>query len=196
MQKPFSQACENNKSPILRVLKGAFSHASKVLEVGSGTGQHAVYFASQMPHLNWQPSDLAENHAGINLWLNEANLPNLHSPIVLHIGKDDFPTGNYDACYSANTAHIMHAKEVRLMMEQIAEALPMGGVFCQYGPFTTDGEFSSDSNKSFHYSLLERGYGGYKDIQQLISWAGSSLSLTHVDGLPANNLMLTWKKRR
>jgi len=195
MSKPFSQACENNKAPILAVLRDAFEQAGKVLEIGSGTGQHAVHFAEGLPHLHWQTSDVPVHHEGINAWVNEANLPNLAAPIPLHIGQDSFPESGFDAVYSANTAHIMFAHEVQQMMAGVANLLPAGGVFCQYGPFIYKNAFSSASNEAFHYSLLERGLGGYKSIEELLSWAGNSMQLTDIIDMPANNLCLIWRKQ-
>ncbi|MCP4866732.1 MAG: DUF938 domain-containing protein [Alteromonas sp.] len=195
MSKPFSQACENNKAPILAVLRDAFEQAGKVLEIGSGTGQHAVHFAEGLPHLHWQTSDVPVHHQGINAWVNEANLPNLAAPIPLHIGQDSFPENGFDAVYSANTAHIMFAHEVQQMMAGIAKLLPAGGVFCQYGPFIYKNAFSSASNEAFHYSLLERGLGGYKSIEELLSWVGNSMQLTDIIDMPANNLCLIWRKQ-
>jgi cyclopropane fatty-acyl-phospholipid synthase-like methyltransferase len=195
MSKPFSQACENNKAPILAVLRDAFEQAGKVLEIGSGTGQHAVHFAEGLPHLHWQTSDVPVHHEGINAWVNEANLPNLAAPIPLHIGQDSFPENGFDAVYSANTAHIMFAHEVQQMMAGIAKLLPAGGVFCQYGPFIYKNAFSSASNEAFHYSLLERGLGGYKSIEELLSWVGNSMQLTDKIDMPANNLCLIWRKQ-
>ena len=195
MSKPFSQACENNKAPILAVLRNAFEQASKVLEIGSGTGQHAVHFAAGLPHLHWQTSDVPAHHQGINAWVSEASLPNLAAPIPLHIGQDSFPESGFDAVYSANTAHIMFADEVQQMMAGIARLLPASGVFCQYGPFIYQNAFSSASNEAFHYSLLERGLGGYKSIEELLLWAGESLQLTDIIDMPANNLCLIWRKQ-
>lgn len=196
MTKPFSQACENNKAPILAVLEAVFSKATRVLEIGSGTGQHAVHFAAGLPHLQWQTSDVPAHHEGINAWLNDAALPNLLPPVALQVGKDVFPASGYDAVYSANTAHIMFADEVALMMAGIAELLPAGGVFCQYGPFIYQGRFSSASNQAFHQSLLQRGLGGYKSIEDLKRWAGPSLVLGDIFDMPANNLCLIWTKSR
>lgn len=196
MTKPFSQACENNKAPILAVLEPVFAKATSVLEIGSGTGQHAVHFAAGLPHLQWQTSDVPVHHEGINAWLNDAALPNLLPPVPLQVGKDVFPASGYDAVYSANTAHIMFADEVALMMAGIAELLPEGGVFCQYGPFIYQGGFSSASNQAFHQSLLQRGFGGYKSIEDLQRWAGPSLMLGDIFDMPANNLCLVWTKSR
>ncbi|TPV61897.1 DUF938 domain-containing protein [Aestuariibacter sp. GS-14] len=194
MTKPFSQACENNKQPILTELSRAFSNSATVLEIGSGTGQHAVHFARYLPHLHWHTSDVIHNHVGINAWLDDADLTNLHRPIELMIGKHDLPALPFDAVYTANTGHIMFADEVALMMKSVAQRLPKQGVFCQYGPFTLNGEFSSQSNQLFHLDLLSRGLGGYKDINQLITWAGEDLILKHTVHMPANNLLLIWVK--
>ncbi|OFC68906.1 DUF938 domain-containing protein [Alteromonas confluentis] len=193
-QLPFSQACENNKGPILAILKDAFADRKRVLEVGSGTGQHAVHFAPNLPHLIWQTSDQPVYHEGIKLWLSAYPSENLLSPLSLTVGQGELPFAEYDAVYSANTAHIMQKAEIAEMMQTLSEALPQGGVFCQYGPFTDDGVFSSHSNREFHLSLLERGCGGYRDIQELEAWA-PALTLVEVHTMPANNLLLQWKKR-
>ena len=191
--KPFSQACENNKAVILAKLQQMFANASRVLEIGSGTGQHAVHFANGLEHLIWQTSDQPHYHAGILQWLADAQLPNLREPLALTIGENDWPVGTFDGVFSANTAHIMQKQEVMLLMHSIREQLPPGGVFCQYGPFTQNGKFNAKSNEDFHHSLLERGYGGYRDIDELREWAGL-LSLAEVIDMPANNHMLIWKK--
>ena len=194
MTKPFSQACENNKQPILAELSQAFANSKTVLEIGSGTGQHAVHFARHLPHLSWHTSDVEDNHAGIQAWVHEAGLANLFDPITLKIGEHPFPAIPFDAVYSANTAHIMFADEVALMMKIIGEMLPPKGVFCQYGPFTRNGEFSSQSNLQFHHNLLSRGLGGYKDISQLQVWSEGLLTLQQIIPMPANNLLLIWVK--
>lgn len=194
MTKPFSQACENNKQPILAELSQAFANSKTVLEIGSGTGQHAVHFARHLPHLSWHTSDVEDNHAGIQAWIHEAGLANLFDPITLKIGEHPFPAIPFDAVYSANTAHIMFADEVALMMKIIGEMLPPKGVFCQYGPFTRNGEFSSQSNLQFHHNLLSRGLGGYKDISQLQVWSEGLLTLQQIIPMPANNLLLIWVK--
>lgn len=193
MNKPFSQACENNKGPILNVLTEHFSQCKNVLEIGSGTGQHAVHMAANLSHLAWQTSDAPNNHGGINLWIKAHPSPNLRKPFSLVIGQDTWPVNDYDGVFSANTAHIMQKYEIKLMMELIAEALPKGGVFCQYGPFTQNGQFSSQSNVDFDVHLKSNGYGGIRDITELKNWArGLALLTTAV--MPANNVMLVWKK--
>jgi len=191
-QSVFSQACENNKGPILVELREHFAHARKVLEIGSGTGQHAVHFAANLPHLEWQTADQAEYHDGINAWINEFPSANLLKPIALSLPKDAWPSTHFDAIYTANTAHIMQAADVKYMMGCISDTLPSGGTFCQYGPFTVDGKFNSQSNADFHERLLASGYGGYRDISELKAWA-PNLSLTKVATMPANNLLLVWR---
>lgn len=191
--KPFSQACENNKGPILDILREAFAKARHVLEIGSGTGQHAVHFGAGLPHLVWQTSDQVEYHDGITAWLDDVGLANVRYPIKLKIGRDIVSPDTYDGIFTANTAHIMQRDEVRLLMQTVSHVLPAGGIFCQYGPFTLNGEFSSDSNRAFHHSLIERGYGGYRDISELKAWQKSLVLLKQYE-MPANNLMLVWKK--
>jgi cyclopropane fatty-acyl-phospholipid synthase-like methyltransferase len=194
VNKPFSQACENNKKPILTVLTEHFAQCKRVLEIGSGTGQHGVYFAKNLSHLAWHTSDAASNHAGINLWIKAEPSPNIKPPIALVIGQNSWPVTPYDGVFSANTAHIMQKYEAKLMMELIVEALPKGGVFCQYGPFNLDGQYSSQSNAEFDIHLKSQGYGGIRDIEDLQYWA-RGLELFAKVTMPANNLTLVWKKR-
>lgn len=191
--KPFSQACENNKRPILAVLEKAFSDSYEALEIGSGTGQHAAFFAQHLPDLIWHTSDQSHYHSGINRYLDDAQLPNARRPITFKVGEDHFPALSIDAVYTANTAHIMQRDEVALMMKLIAQHLPTNGVFCQYGPFTVNGEFNSSSNRDFHHQLIAQGYGGYRDIEELVSWS-PDLTLDEVITMPANNTMLVWRK--
>lgn len=192
MQKRYSPSCDNNKIPILQQLDTHFAAVKRVLEIGSGTGQHAAYFAASLPHLTWHCSDVAENHDSINAWINDAQATNIIPPIPFFIGEDAWPV-SVDGVFSANTAHIMHKQETQLMMELIGDNLPIGGVFCQYGPFNIDGQFTSDSNKSFHQHLLSQGCGGICDIADLIAWA-PSLQLQEQIEMPANNFLLVWKR--
>ncbi len=192
-EKPYSQACENNKPYILDVLINEFKDVKKVLEIGSGTGQHAVHFAANLPHITWQTADQLEYHQGIYLWLQEYELSNLLPPIPLSIPNDPWPKQSYDAIFTANTAHIMQKIQVQFMMQKVSEALPTNGVFCQYGPFTIDGEFSSESNAEFHGKLLASGRGGYRDIEELKAWV-DNIQLEKIIEMPANNLMLVWRK--
>ena len=190
---PFSQACENNKGPISAILEVALSQCKRVLEVGSGTGQHAVHFAPLLPHLIWQTSDQPQYHEGVLKWIAAYPSENLLPPLNLTVGKDRLPFSEYDGVYSANTAHIMQKAEIKMMMQSRSESLPQGAVFCQYGPFTDNGAFSSESNREFHQHLIASGYGGYRDIQELQAWA-PALTLENIHEMPANNLLLQWVK--
>lgn len=199
MEKQFSQACENNKQPILALLNEFFSNRSHVLEIGSGTGQHSVYFAQSLEHLIWQTSDQPENHPSVLAYGAEAGLPNWRAPLSFTVGRDPWPDVEpaIDAVFTANTAHIMQCSEAKLMMQLIAEYLPTGGVFCQYGPFKFDGNFTSESNRNFDASLRARGFGGYRDVEELTQWAQTGqgcLSLQSVVPMPANNHLLLWRK--
>lgn len=193
-KKPFSQACENNKQPILEVLHRILTDRKKLLEIGSGTGQHAAHFAPRLTHLEWHTSDMPNNHSGIKAWLNDVSVKNLHQPMSFTIGVNDWPLGTFDAVYTANTTHIMQPSEAQLMMQLVADNLPVGGVFCQYGPYKFDGQYTSESNEAFDLHLREQGCGGIRDIDELTLWA-KPLVLIEKVAMPANNFMLIWQKQ-
>ncbi len=196
MIKPFSQACENNKGPILEVLKTAFNKTKSVLEVGSGTGQHSVFFAEQLPHLQWYTSDRHINHEGINLWLKEANLTNLHGPLELDLNYA-WPVNNVDAIYTANTFHIVSWQLVEQFFKGVSTHLVSQGVVCIYGPFKYQGQFTSASNEEFDRFLTQRDpFSGIRDfeaIEQLATQA--SLTLISDTAMPANNQLLVFKRQ-
>lgn len=194
--KPFSQACENNKRPILDVLSRVLADRTTLLEIGSGTGQHATYFASKLNHVEWHTSDMPDNHIGINAWLDDVVVENLHPPISFTIGDNRnvvWPLIDVDAVFTANTTHIMQPSESKIMMQLVAENLPEGGVFFQYGPFNFQGQYTSESNRSFDQYLNEQGCGGIRDIDELTLWA-KPLMLIEIISMPANNYMLIWRK--
>lgn len=195
MSLPSSQACENNKAPIVTVLKDAFAECQRVLEVGSGTGQHAVHFAAHLPHLIWHTSDLAHNHPGINGWIDEQPQTNLVRPVVFDLDAPDWP-GNFDGVFSANTAHIVSWPQVETLFAQVGEHLPADGVFALYGPFRYDGAYTSDSNRQFDAMLRERDpASGIRDLSDLKALGRKQgLHLTHDHDLPANNRLLIWHK--
>lgn len=194
--KPHAPACDNNKGPILDVLRDAFAHCRQILEIGSGTGQHAVHFAAALPHLHWQTSDLAENHAGIQLWISEAGLDNIAAPLLLDVSAAHWPVQSCDGVFTANTTHIMPWSAVQIMMARIGALLPPGGVFCQYGPFNYDGRYTSDSNAEFDRWLKQidgaRGIRDFEAVQALAETAGLQLRCDHP--MPANNRLLEWVK--
>ncbi|BFM04917.1 DUF938 domain-containing protein [Halioxenophilus aromaticivorans] len=194
MEKPYSQACENNKLPILAVLRQAFREARQVLEVGSGTGQHAVYFAGEMPHLSWQCSDLRANHAGINAWLADYPGSNLLPPVELDVAGT-WPTQLFDAVYTANTLHIMSWPHVQSFFQNLGAVLASGAVLAVYGPFNYQGQFTSASNAQFNEWLKEadpaRGIRDFEAVNQLAENAGLQLLADHA--MPANNRLLLWQ---
>jgi len=195
MHLPFSQAAENNKTPILAVLSQIFSDRKKVLEIGSGTGQHAVHFAHAMPQLTWQPSDLPENHAAINAWREATPADNLLAPITFDLASSNWP-GAFDAVYSANTAHIVSWPLAEKMLQLIGENLPTGGLFALYGPFNIGGNYTSDSNREFDHSLQSRDpASGIRD-QEISGHRAKppGLKLEQDNPLPANNRLLIFKK--
>ncbi|RFA29282.1 methylase [Alkalilimnicola ehrlichii] len=192
---PFSQACENNRAPILAVLKSAFAHCSRVLEIGSGTGQHGVYFAPELRHLVWQTSDLAEHHSAILAWQHAYPAENLLPPIIVDLREDNWP-GDFDAVFSANTAHIVGWPLVEQMFALVGRHLPKGGVFALYGPFNYNGEYTSDSNRTFDHMLRRRNpASGIRDFEQIVATANRhGLMLQHDHAMPANNRLLQFRK--
>ncbi len=196
MAKPFAESSEQNKAPILAVLRQVLAQAHDVLEIGSGTGQHAVYFARQLPNLTWQPSDVAENLPGIELWIQEAQLPNLKSPVVLDVARSEWPTGQFDAAFSANTAHIMAWPEVESMFHGVAGILRRGGRFCLYGPFNYGGRYSAPTNERFDAWLKSRDPDmGVRDLDDLRLLAQlDGLELETDFEMPADNRTLVWRK--
>jgi len=196
MSKPYSEACERNKEPILGILRDWLLQPGIVLEIGSGTGQHAVHFASNLPHLTWTSTDRDENLDGIQQWFTEAALPNLRGPLQLDVRQEVWPVREALYAFSANTAHIMSWSEVEAMFAGVSVALEQGGCFCLYGPFNRNGEFTSDSNRAFDESLRSRSPDmGIRDDQALKTLAERcELTFAADYSLPARNRMLVWKK--
>ncbi|MEA3412005.1 MAG: DUF938 domain-containing protein [Pseudomonadota bacterium] len=193
--KPFSEACEQNKLPILEVIGPTFAETESVLEVGSGTGQHAVFFAASMPHLRWQTADVPDSHSGIRVWLEEAALPNVLPPIRLDVAGE-WPRKTFDGVFSANTAHIMSLSEVEAMFRGVARVLRPDGLFALYGPFNYRGAYTSRSNAEFDRWLKARDpNSGIRDFEYLNVLAETlGLSLVADHAMPANNRTLIWRK--
>ena len=196
--RPVAAATERNSGPILGVLRHEFRDCTRILEIGSGTGQHAIAFVRALPHLIWQTSDLVENHAGIEAWLKHAGLPNVRSPIELDVTTADLGSQTYDGVYSANTAHIMGLAAVEKMFALAGHVLRLRGAFCLYGPFRRNGKFSTTSNAAFDESLrLHDPAMGIRDLEQLDAWANAAgLSLSGMYAMPANNLLVVWRNER
>jgi len=197
LHKPYSPACDNNRGPILAVLREQFTGAGTILEIGSGTGQHAVHFARHLPHLLWQPSDRAGNLPGISMWAEEAALPNIMSPVVLDVCQQPWPVRSVAGVFSANTAHIMDWSAVEAMFAGVCRVLAAGGRFCLYGPFMRDGQHTSDSNLHFDHMLRQRDpASGIRDLVALRELADTcQLDLADDRALPANNSLLVWQRR-
>jgi len=196
-EKPFAPACERNSEPILEVLREHFADRRNVLEVGSGTGQHAVHFCAALPHLIWQTSDRAENLPGIRAWLDGAALPNTPPPFELDVAEDNWPAARYDAVFSANTLHIMSWREVETLFGALPTLSGGDAKLALYGPFNYGGRYTSASNAAFDESLKARApHMGIRDMEavdQLARMAGFAL-LKDV-AMPANNRTLIWQKR-
>jgi cyclopropane fatty-acyl-phospholipid synthase-like methyltransferase len=205
-EKPFAPACERNREPILAVLREQFADRQRVLEIGSGTGQHAVSFAAALPHLLWQTSDRDENLSGIQMWLDEAALPNTPAPLVFDVASQQTPAAresgapihapNYDAIFSANTLHIMSWEEVEKLFAALPALATAEAKLVIYGPFNYAGQFTSASNAAFDESLKRRvphmGIRDFADVDRLAQAAGFAL-LDDV-AMPANNRCLVWRR--
>lgn len=194
--KPFAESCEQNKAAIYKAINGYLDSKKTLLEIGSGTGQHAVYFAKQSPHLTWFTSDQAEYHSGIKMWLEEASLNNTPDPLLLNVDQDDWPVENMDAVFSANTVHIMSWSSVENMFAGIGRILNLSGVFCLYGPFNYNGKFTSESNARFDVWLKQRDpMSGVRDFEALKVLAEqANMKLINDIQMPANNRILVWQK--
>jgi cyclopropane fatty-acyl-phospholipid synthase-like methyltransferase len=194
--KPYSEACERNRDPILKVLKEWFTAPGTVLEIGSGTGQHAVYFARHLPHLQWIATDRDENHPGIAAWMQEEGSANLQGPLSLDVTNEQWPVEQADYIFSANTAHIMSWPMVQSMFEGVERVLRSDGVFCLYGPFNHDGEFTSDSNRQFDEALKARdaqmGIRDDRELKALGERCGLRFIADH--SMPARNRILVWQR--
>ena len=185
--KPYCEACERNREPILAVLRRIFAERRRVLEIGSGTGQHAAYFAAELAHLVWQASDVTEYLPGIRMWGVE--------PVELDV-EGPWPPIKADAVFSANTAHIMSWPQVERMFEGVARILPRGGLFALYGPFHYGGRATSQSNARFDAMLRRHdpasGVRDFEHIQALARRHG--LAFLEDNAMPANNRLLVFKK--
>ncbi len=193
---PYSAACDRNRGPILAALRPHLAGHREVLEIGSGTGQHAVHFAAALPALRWQTSDREENLAGIRLRLAEAALPNTPAPLELDV-NGVWPAKRYDVLYSANTLHIMAWPEVERLFSQLPHVLTPQALVAIYGPFNYGGRFTSDSNAAFDAALrVDVPHRGIRDIEAVQRLADSA-GLQPLDdiAMPANNRLLLWRRR-
>lgn len=203
--KPYAESCARNQAPILAQLLHHLGHARHVLEIGSGTGQHAVHFAAAMPWLVWQGSDHRDHLPGIAQWLDEAALPNTPAPIELQAviaplpGLQPLPAdaGHFDAVFTANTLHIMGWAHVQALFAGVSKLLTADGVLVVYGPFNYGGDFTSDSNRTFDAWLKARNAAsGIRDFEAVDALARAQRLVLQADvAMPANNRLLVWQRQ-
>lgn len=196
MDRPYSAACDRNRDPILAVLREHFADRRHVLEIGSGTGQHAVHFGAALPRVTWQTADLPAHHAGILAWLADARLANVLAPLALDADGFDWPEAAYEAAFSANTAHIMGWPTVQRMVRGVGRALRPGGAFILYGPFRYGGRDTAESNARFDAALRAQDPAmGIRDFEAVDAEArDAGLRLARDVTMPANNRTLVWRK--
>ena len=197
VEKPFAPACERNQEAILEALQSILRDTDKhILEVGSGTGQHAVYLGERLPAIIWQTSDLIEKHEGIKMWLSEAGLKNVVSPIEYKAGKSKLDATNIDVVFNANIIHIISEILVEKLIEDLGAALKNGARVLFYGPFKYQGEYTSESNADFDLWLKDNdGLSGIRDVE-VIKKLMNNQSFVFIDDIqmPANNQLLVFEK--
>ena len=198
MEKPYSQACVNNRDPILDAIRPHLSRRKDVLEIGSGTGQHAVYFSEHLNHLQWQTSDLKPNHLGILQWIEDSQLANVLPPMALDVTQPPVLPTIYDAVYTANTFHIMSQSMVEACVKLLPTWLNQDGLLIVYGPFKYEGQFTTESNQEFDEWLKSNNpQQGIRDFE----WVDSQLkqqgfSLVSDTAMPANNQLIIWQRNQ
>ena len=196
MTLPFSPAAENNKHAILEVLTGAFEEAKHVLEIGSGTGQHAVFFAQNLPHLRWTPSDIRPALDGIRMRLAQEGPDNIMEPVLLDLVDPNWPVNQVDAIYSANVVHIVSWPLVEALFDGVGNVLAPGGLLYLYGPYKYKGQYTTESNANFDLWLKDRDpNSGIKDFEAVNALAlAQGLRLVQDHAMPANNQLLVWRR--
>ncbi len=194
--KPFYKACEENKAVILECIQPILKQKKTVLEIASGTGQHAVHFAKAMPGIIWQCSDRQENTHGIDQWLCEENLSNTPQAIILDVSDDPWPLIQCDTVFSANAVHIMSLENVEIMFKKVTSLLPKNGDLLLYGPFNYNGSYTSGSNAQFDIWLYKQNpESGIRDFETLDGFATQGgMTLMDDIAMPVNNRILHWRK--
>jgi hypothetical protein len=192
----FSSAAERNRQPILDQLRILFPQQGTILEIGSGTGQHAVFFTRNLPGLLWQPSDRSENQAALEACFSAEGSKRILPLLQLDVLHDPWPECSYAGAYSANTAHIMSWDAVVAMFTGVALHLQSGARFCLYGPFNIDNCFTSESNAQFDAGLRAKDpQMGIRDMAAIESLANlHQMQLEHKLAMPANNFILVFER--
>lgn len=197
MDLPISEAAERNKEPILKVLKKVIRVGDRrLLEIGAGTGQHAVFFAPQFPQLEWTATEAAAPLPLLNRRIQESQIPNLTPPRKMTVGEDSIPNRTYDLVFTANTFHIMSWKECKTLIKELSGALQEGGRFVVYGPFNYGGTYTSDSNAEFDKYIKEKfpsgGLRAFEDVSNAMAKHG--FELVQDFEMPANNRTLVFRR--
>ena len=194
--RPFNPSAEKNKLPIFEELSPMLASSSLILEIGSGTGQHAVFFCERLPQCIWQPSEISSSLDVLRKGVYGSGLPDLRSPIVLDVMDDNWHVDELDVIFSANTAHFMPWPSVFKMISGAYRTLKKDGIFCLYGPFHYEKKIVSEGNRRLDRWLREQGKGlrirGFEAL--VILAANQSLILRHDIEMPANNHLLVFQK--
>jgi SAM-dependent methyltransferase len=195
---PFAESCERNKGPILAVLREAFAAVSRVLEIGSGTGQHAVWFGRNLPQLAWQPTEVAGEIGALRERLDAEAPDNVCPAVALDVADQPWPVASVDGVFTANTLHIMSWERVGDFFRGVSGVLEEGGTLCVYGPFRYGGRFTTQSNAEFDAWLRRRDpRSGLRDFEAVDALAAAQgLALVADHALPANNQALVWRRAR
>lgn len=197
-RKRHAPATLRNREPIREVLARVFGEPSLILEVASGTGEHAVYFAEHLPHLQWQPSDLDEDLlASIEAYREEAALPNVRPPLRLDASSDAWPIDHADGILSCNMIHIAPIAAAEGLIRGAARILKKGGALVLYGPFREGGRHTAESNERFDADLRARNpEWGVRDLDEIAAKALEH-GLVHEETvrMPANNLTVVFRKQ-
>ena len=192
----FSPSCERNQQPIIERLEGLLGGSRNMLEIGSGSGQHALFFASQLPWLSWQPTELAMNYDALKINLAAGSATNILVPKVLDVCQSEWGVNQVDVAFTANTLHIMGWTQVKCFFSGVGASLENGGQLIVYGPFRYAGEYTSASNAEFDLWLQQRdpdsGIRDFEAVNELAEAAGLTF-ITDVT-MPANNQLLVWEK--
>lgn len=202
-EKPSAPSVERNREPIAAGLQRWMGERRRVLEIGSGTGEHALYFAARWPHLQWQPSDHVDHLAGIEAWRAHARLHNLLPALALQAELPPHPplplppgTAPFDAVFSANTLHIMGWPNVQALFAGLPAVTVAGALLAVYGPFNYNGGYTSDSNAQFDAWLKARDpRSGIRDVEAVQALAAEAgFQLQEDLPMPANNRLLVWRR--
>ncbi|MBT7611244.1 MAG: DUF938 domain-containing protein [Bacteriovoracaceae bacterium] len=198
MQKISAPSVERNRKPIRDVLEKYLQRSGKLLEISSGTGEHAIYFGNEFKQIQWVTSELRENHPIIKSYLKEAKLSNIHGPEKLKIGEDDFPKSKFDYVFTANSIHIMSWKENKSLFKLLGKRLREGALVFIYGPFNYKGEFTSDSNEKFNEWLKNKDpKSAIRNMEDVVLGMNKNgLKLLNDHEMPANNRLLVFERMK